>query len=289
MTQQKYPLTMRQLLICLPLLLGFLVMYFPSYQDAAMQLWGEDDHAHSPLILLIVLFLAFQKREQLFNVEPRPMPILGGVFLVIGLLFYIVGRSQEVFLFDLGSQIPVLIGLLLFFLGWPGIRILWFPVIFLVFLIPIPGFVVTALTAPLQEYVSKIAEEVLFRAGYPIARSGVILYVGPYQLFVANACSGLNSMFSLSAMGLLYLYLMNYRSVARNLLLLLSILPFAFLANVIRVIILILITYHLGDAAGQGPFHGFTGIVLFVIALALLFIWDGILGLLFFRKKKGQL
>ena len=190
-------------------ILGFLAMYVPTYLDAAQQLWGSDDHAHSPLILLVVLFL-----------------------------------------------------------------------------IPVPGPVVTAVTAPLQEYVSKIAEEILYRAGYPIARSGVILQVGQYQLFVATACSGLNSMFSLSAMGLLYLYLMAYRSISRNILLLASILPFAFLANVIRVMILILVTYHMGDETAQGFLHGFAGMVLFVIALLLLFIWDSVLGI-FFKEKKG--
>ena len=121
----------------------------------------------------------------------------------------------------------------------------------------------------------------LYAAGYPIARSGVMLTVGQYQLLVADACSGLHSMFSLSAMGLLYLYLMQRTSVARNLIIMASIIPIAFAANIVRVIVLILVTYHLGDEAGQGFLHGFAGIMLFIIGLLFLFILDWILGFIF--------
>ncbi len=147
------------------------------------------------------------------------------------------------------------------------------------FLVPLPGFFVDALTGPLKQLVSAIAEQLLYAAGYPIARSGVVLTIGQYQLLVADACSGLNSMFSLSALGLLYLYLMRYKSWLHNGLLLASILPIAFCANIVRVMILMLVTYHFGDAAGQGLMHGFFGMVLFVIALLILFGFDSLLRL----------
>jgi exosortase/archaeosortase family protein len=79
-------------------------------------------------------------------------------------------------------------------------------------------------------------------------------------------------------MGLLYLYLMKHTSVARNLLIIAAILPIAFAANVIRVMVLVLVTYHLGDEAGQGFLHGFAGIMLFIIGLLFLFALDGLLG-----------
>mgnify|MGYP001094330308 CR=1 FL=1 len=139
---------------------------------------------------------------------------------------------------------------------------------------PLPFFLVDAITGPLKQQVSFLAEQLLYFGGYPIARTGVVLAIGPYQLLVADACSGLHSMYSLSAIGILYLYLMQYRNRVRVLLLLVAILPIAFLANVIRVIILALVTYHLGDEAGQGFLHGFAGILLFVVALGLLFGLD---------------
>jgi len=104
------------------------------------------------------------------------------------------------------------------------------------------------------------------------------LSIGQYQMEVANACSGLNSMYSLSAIGILYLYLMRHSSGTRNVVLLLSLWPIAFAANIFRVIALVLITYYFGDAAGQGFFHGFAGIALFSIAIAMLFGLDYVLG-----------
>jgi exosortase len=142
----------------------------------------------------------------------------------------------------------------------------------------LPGILVDAVTGPLKQQVSELAEAILYQAGYPIARSGVTLTIGQYQLLVADACSGLNSMFSLSAMGLLYLYLMQHTSWLRNGLIIACLLPIAFVANVVRVIIIVLVTYHLGDEAGQGFIHGFAGILLFIISLLFLFALDGVLG-----------
>jgi exosortase len=124
----------------------------------------------------------------------------------------------------------------------------------------------------------------LYAAGYPIARTGVILKVGQYQLLVADACAGLNSMFTLEALGLLYMNIVGHTSTLRNVLLAILIIPMAFIANVIRVIVLVLVTYHFGDEAGQGIVHGAAGMVLFAVALVLMFMIDGVLGF-FFRDK----
>ena len=102
----------------------------------------------------------------------------------------------------------------------------------------------------------------------------MVLTTGQYQLLVADACSGLHSIFGLSALGFLYLYLMRYRSYVLNGILAASILPIAFAANVVRVVILVLVTYHIGDEAGQGFIHGFAGILLFIVALVFLFALD---------------
>ena len=128
----------------------------------------------------------------------------------------------------------------------------------------------------------------LYAVGYPIARSGVTLTIGQYQLLVADACSGLHSMFSLSAMGLLYFYLIRHSSIARNLILIAAILPMAFAANIVRVMALVLITYHFGNDAAQGFIHSFAGILLFIVALLGLMALDSLLGLVFKDKKASQ-
>ena len=271
-----------------PIVVGLLVLYVPTYWMLANGLWNEDDHAHGPIVLIVALYLIWQKRAALAEAggPSRIETTLGWVLLVAGLLAYALGRSQDILLFEVGSQIPVMLGVLLITLGTKAARALWFALFFLLFMIPLPGFVVDAATGPLKQYISVIAEHVLYAAGYPIGRSGVTLTVGPYQLLVADACSGLHSMFSLSAMGLLYLYLMQRTSVARNLIIMAAIIPIAFVANVIRVMVLILVTYHLGDEAGQGFLHGFAGIMLFIIGLLFLFALDFLLGFVFPDQSK---
>jgi exosortase B len=267
-----------------PVLAGLIILYLPTYWDLAHDLWHSDDYAHGPIVLVVALFLIWQKRDLLSGAAVGSPPsgmirVVGWITLALGLLVYIVGRSQDILLFEVGSQIPVLLGVLLILLGSRSAAGFWFPLFFLLFILPLPGFVVNAATGPLKEYISVLAEQILYFFNYPIARSGVTLSIGPYQLLVADACSGLHSMFSLSAMGLLYLYLMQHTSATRNLILVAAILPIAFAANVVRVMVLILVTYHLGDEAGQGFLHGFAGIMLFVIGLLFLFLLDAILGL----------
>ncbi len=269
-----------------PIILGLLVLYVPTYWTLAHGLWNEDDHAHGPIVLIVSLFLVWQRRDVFMQdtqgMRPGRVEVaLGWTLLVIGLLAYALGRSQSILLFEVGSQLPVILGALLIILGVRSARALWFALFFLLFMIPLPGFIVDAATGPLKQYISVIAEQVLYAAGYPIGRSGVVLTVGPYQLLVADACSGLHSMFSLSAMGLLYLYLMQHTSMARNLIMMAAILPIAFVANIVRVMVLVLVTFHMGDEAGQGFLHGFAGIMLFVIGLLFLFVLDWVLGFIF--------
>lgn len=268
-----------------PILLGLLVLYVPTYWLMAHGLWNTDEYAHGPIVFIVTLYLIWQQRAVFMRDVSAPPTrgeaVVGWALLVFGLLVYAVGRSQEILLMEVGSQIPVILGVLLVTLGLSAARALWFALFFLLFMVPLPGFFVDAVTGPLKNYISVIAEQILYAAGYPIARNGVVLTVGQYQLLVADACSGLHSMFSLSAMGLLYLYLMQRSSVARNLIIMAAIIPIAFAANIVRVMVLILVTYHLGDEAGQGFLHGFAGIMLFVIGLLFLFLLDWVLGFIF--------
>lgn len=264
----------------LPIAIGLAALYIPTYVTLWGTVWQGEEQGHGPLILGVVAFLVWQRRKSLVEGDAHPNPILGGSMLVFGLLLYVIGRSQDILLFEVGSHIPVVAGALLMVRGWKTLKAFWFPIFFMVFMVPLPGIAVDALTNPLKRNVSEIAEHLLYAAGYPIARSGVTLTIGPYQLLVADACSGLHSLYSLSALGLLYLYLMNHSSLVRNALLAAAIIPIALGANIIRVMFLVLVTYHLGDEAGQGFLHGFAGMVLFVAALALIFLIDSLLGML---------
>lgn len=264
-----------------PVAIGLCALYLPTYVTLWNGVWNTEEQGHGPLILAVVAFLLWQKRGGFVDQSDRPAPYIGWSVLVFGLLVYVLGRSQQILMFEVGSQIPVLAGSILIVRGWRTLKFVWFPLFFIVFMVPLPGVVVDALTGPLKRHVSEIAEFVLYGVGYPIARSGVTLTIGPYQLLVADACSGLHSLYSLTALGLLYMYLMQHKSVLRQVALGAVILPIAFGANIARVIFLVLVTYHFGDEAGQGFLHGFAGIVLFMVALLLLFALDGLLGTVF--------
>ena len=163
-------------------------------------------------------------------------------------------------------------------MGLNSFKQVWFAILFTVFLIPLPSPVVDLLTGPLKESISLIAENILYYFGYPIGRSGVTLSIGSTQLLVANACSGLHSMFSLSALGFLYLYSMQYKNWPRNFIIIASLLPIAFFANLIRVITLVLVTYYFGYEVGQGFVHKFAGIFSFAISLLFIYLFDSVLG-----------
>ena len=272
----------------LPVVLGLMILYVPTFYDLATTLWQRDDFAHGPIILAVVVWLVWDNRQILLTPPARTAPGSGFLVLVFGLLLYVLGRSQDIAILEVGSLAPVLAGVLLAMRGWPGLKGMWFMLIFIAYLVPLPGFLVDAVTLPLKQSVSALATDALYAAGYPIGQEGVILVVGQYELLVADACSGLNSMFSLSAVGLLYLYLTRRKSWLHNGLILASLVPIAFLANTVRVIILVLVTYHFGDAAGQGFVHGFSGLVLFVVALITILLFDAILARLIKPPKPGR-
>lgn len=265
-------------------LLAFAVMYVPAYMELAQTTWQTDEQGHGPLILGASAWLMWVNRHQIFEGPAQPAVFGGFAFVTAGVVIFSVARSQQMIEVEVASQMLVLIGGFLLLHGKQALRRAWFPLFFLLFMVPLPASVVQALTLPLKSAVSVVAEQVLFWAGYPIGRTGVMLTVGPYQLLVADACSGLNSLFTLEALGLLYMNIMNYQSKARNIILAIAIVPISFIANVTRVIILVLITYHLGDEAGQGFMHGFAGLVLFAVALTLTYAFDRLLAVHFDDK-----
>lgn len=269
-----------------PVFLGLAALYLPTYFGLTNTVWSGDESVHGPIVLMIILWLFWHKRADFFQAQDKPSTGSGSVFLVVGLLLYILGRSQDILIFEVGSQVPVLIGTVLICRGKAALKPYLFPILFLVFLVPLPGFLVDALTTALKHQVSDVVEHTLYWLGYPIARSGVTLVIGPYQLLVADACSGINSMFSLSAIGILYIYLKGKQSLLHNGLLLASILPIAFMANIGRVIALTLITFYFGDNAGQEFVHDFAAIAEFVIAMLILFLTDYVLGLIIVRRRR---
>jgi exosortase B len=254
---------------------GLAALYLPSWWEAAHGLWQTDEFGHAPLILAIAAWLFWRVREPVLQApDAPPGSAWGWPLLLLGLALYALGRTATLSSVEFASQLLVVAAALWLLKGSRGLRAAWFPVFYLVFMVPLPGTLVDAVTEPLKHWISQIVVESLHAVGYPIGRSGVMITVGPYELLVADACSGLNSMFSLAALGALFIHIMGRSSRLHTALLVAAIVPIAFAANIVRVISLVLITYHFGDAAGQGFLHGAAGIVLMLVALLAFFALD---------------
>ena len=263
---------------------GLLALYLPTYWNAANGIWQTEDMGHGPIVLAVLAWLFWGVRHRIAAAPARPARAAGTALLALGLAFYLFGRVFNISSVEFASHVPIVAALLLLLRGPGALRAAWFPVLYLIFLAPLPGSLVDLVTQPLKQWISVIVVETLHAVGYPIARSGVMITVGQYQLLVADACSGLHSMFSLAALGTLFMYVMDRPSRLHNAIMIATIVPIAFAANIVRVIVLVLVTYHLGDEAGQGFLHGAAGIVLMVVALLLFFAVDSLLA--FFTQRR---
>jgi exosortase B len=265
-----------------PVWAGLALLFVPTMTDLLHGAWATEEQGHGPIILGLALWLLWRTWPVVVAAAgpdgaPLGAPGRASVPLLLGLALYLLGRSQHILMFEIGAM-PVLLAALVW-LGFGGaaLRATWFSFFFMLFMVPLPGELVAALTLPMKLAVSYATETLLFAAGYPISRAGVILQIGQYQLLVADACAGLQTLLTLEALGLFYLNLTPHASTLRNVTLAILIVPISFTANVIRVIILTLITYHAGAAAGQGFLHGFAGMVLFLTALCLILAADAAL------------
>ncbi|MDP3167028.1 MAG: exosortase B [Hydrogenophaga sp.] len=278
-----------RLLPYLPIMVGLALLYLPSLYDLFTGIWAQDEQFHGPIVLAISLWLLQRNWAKMEEASKGEQPSAWGwLFVVVALLLYSLGRSQGIGIFEVGSVIWLLIGLLLLLRGGKALKAQWFALFFMLFMVPLPAQVVDLVTMPMKMAVSYVAENVLYFVGYPIGRNGVVLQIGQYMLLVADACAGLHTLLTLEALGLLYLNLVRRDSLFRNIALAVLIVPISFTANVIRVMALSLITYHFGNEAGQGFLHGFAGMVLFLSALLLIISTDT--ALQFFeglRKRAG--
>jgi exosortase B len=256
------------------------VAYAPTFVQLAQGPWQTEQEGHGPLILAASLWLLWSSRDQLRKAEIEPAPVVGWASLLIGLAMLFLSRTQGLISVEVFSELPVISGCVLLLAGWNVFRILAFPIGFLIFTIPAPGWMVDGATVPLKVFISDLVTKVLYAAGYPIAQNGVMIMIGPYQLLMKDACAGMNSIFALSAIGMFYVYAFRWQSKLRSLMLLAAIIPITILANFVRVMALVLIAYYGGVGLIDGPLHDLTGIALFIIALVLVFVCDGTLGLI---------
>ncbi len=273
-----FPARTRGWLALWPVLtLGLLALAIPTLISVATQSWTREEGVHGPLVLATAGWLIWRRwGEIVANARPGHLGLAGGV-VVLAAALYAFGRAFGFLLLEAGGLYIAGVAIAYALIGWRMLRRLWFPILYLGFAVPLPGWLLDSLTLPLKYVVSDVVTAIMSRLGYPIVQVGVTLYIAQYQLLVEDACAGLNSIISLTAMSLFYIYLMHNASWRYALILVTLVLPIAILANVVRVIILVLVTYYLGDEMAQGYLHDGAGLVTFVSALLLIFAIDWLL------------
>lgn len=260
-----------------PIFIGLAVLLGPTLFGVATQSWTGEAGVHGPIVLATGIWLFARRWKELLSIRRAGGLGLTLAVLIPSLLVYAFGRGFGFLALEALALLGVFVAVFYASFGLEAVKRMWFPIVYLLFVVPIPGWVITTLTAPMKEYVSSSATWLLGHAGYPIVREGVTLYVAQYQLLVEDACAGLNSLISLTAISLFYIYILHNASWRYALFLMLWIIPVALAANLVRVIILVLITYHFGNAAAQGFLHSTAGLVMFATALLGIFLVDSLM------------
>ncbi len=255
---------------------GILAVFIPTIIFVATASWASEEGGHGPIVLATGLWFLVKKWQDALPVmQPAPLRRVALLFVPL-LIGYLVARVTQIVEVEGFLMYGLLLVVLYSTVGGEAMKRLWFPLFYLLFVFPPPEMLVAAVTQPLKIGLSQAAVKLLYWLGYPIAGAGVTMQIGQYQLFVAQACSGLNSLVSLSAISLFYVYVRHQENWRYAVLLLLVIVPVAVFANFVRILILILLTYYGGEAAAQGFLHNFAGLTMFVTALLTIFGLDAL-------------
>ena len=247
-----------------------LACFAPVFYALVASWWNDPDMGHAWFVPAVAGYLVWQRRHELLEIAPRPnwwglaVVLFGGCQLIAATL------GVELFLARTAILI-ILIGIVWLLGGTAILKKLAFPLVLLFFMVPIPTIVYTRITFPLQIKASQFAEWSLTALDIPVVREGNILELPRQKLSVVEACSGIRSLLTLTFLSLVYGHFFERRVWLRALLFLATI-PIAILANGSRVAITGILTQVKPDLA-EGFFHESTGIVTFLAAVAILFLF----------------
>ena len=251
------------------------ILYAGVLKILVGQWWNEPDYGHGFLVPLFSGYVVWRQRDKLFKIESKPANF--GLLVMVGavLLLLVGSLGAELFTSRI-SLLVMLAGMILFLAGWKVLRALSFPLAFLLLMIPIPVVIYNQITFPLQLIASRFATFWLELVQVPVLREGNVLILPNYSLEVVEACSGIRSLMTLITLAVAYGYLVEPRRWARYSLVILMI-PIAIVSNAIRIMGTGVLTYRFGPKAAEGFFHEFSGWVIFLAALILMFVSHAIL------------
>jgi len=253
-----------------------LIFLYAPVMKGLVSVWiNMPDFSHGFLIPIVSLYFVYERRRQLRVLNPSSNWVGLGL-IIFGILLLLLGNLATEYFTMRFSLLVVLGGILLFLLGREFFENLLFPLIFLIFMIPIPSILMDRITFPMQLFASKVAANTLYLTGIPVLREGNVMLLANTSLEVAEACSGIRSLISLLALSVVFAYF-SQKETWKRILLILSTLPIAIIANAARVTGTGILAHHYGDKVAQGFFHGFSGWILFVVAFVCLFVVGSLL------------
>lgn len=251
------------------------ILYFRVLQGLVSDWLHLPDFSHGFLIPIVSFYFVYERRKELSTLN-RSSSWIGLVLLLFGIVLFLLGNLATEYFTMRFSMLVVLGGIILFLLGKEFYRTLFFPLVFLVFMIPIPSVLMDRITFPMQLFASKVAAKSLYLIGIPALREGNVILLANTSLEVAEACSGIRSLISLLALSVVFAYF-SQKTILKKVLLILSTFPIAIIANAARVTGTGILAHHYGDKVAKGFFHGFSGWILFVVAFVCLFLVGGLL------------
>ena len=270
-----------------PLALGFAALAIPAAYSLGTETWSREEGAHGPLVLCTAAWLLWRQIPELrrSGTPGRAWIVFAG--MSVSLAMYIFGEAFDFITMEAAGLYGA--GLTIFYslFGASELARNWFIFLYLLFAVPPPRSWLDHATFPLKQFVSSAATTLLQPFGIPATHEGVVIYVAQYQFLVEDACSGLNSIIGLLAISLFYIYLSRGSSWRYSLFLAALTIPIAIIANIFRIIILILLTEFAGNDIAQGFMHFAAGIVVFAISLALIFAIDSLLTTFISRRRKS--
>ena len=257
--------------ICIAALaVAIVIIYGEVFRDLIADWWNDPDYSYGFLVPPLAAYILWTNRKQYSLVPSRPSNA-GIVIILMAVMLLLAGTLGADYFSTRISFCLLLAGIVVFLHGWGLLRAVAFPLAYLVLMIPLPGIIYTRITLPLQLVASHIAANLIELIGIPVFREGNILRVPNYSVEVALACSGIRSLLSLVALSVGYAYFADQRLWVRTALVLFTI-PIGIATNAFRVTVTTLLGYRFGSQWAEGFLHLFSGWVIFLVALAFMFL-----------------
>ena len=254
---------------------SFALLFYPAIAHLAKDWVNNDNYSHGFLVPPIAIFMIWHKRKTLTDLETKPT-FWGLVILTAGLSLFLAGNiGAELFTMRL-SIVVTIFGLTVFLFGVSIGREAAIPIFYLIFMIPLPIIVWNQIAFPLQLFSARISAEVISAIGIPVLRNGNILELYNTTLEVVDACSGLRSLASLLALAAAFAYIASLRK-PNKWILFLSAVPIAISVNILRLTVTAILAQNIGPEASNGFLHEFSGLLIFGVAIMLLFATHSLL------------